>query len=420
MPAEPAAPAKTPAPASGWAAVVVHADLDAFYAAVEQLDNPGLRGKAVLVGPDSRRGVVLTASYEARPWGVGSAMPMARARRLCPHAIVVEPRFGRYQELSARVMDVFADFSPRVEALSLDEAFLEMSGCEHLFGPPATMAAALKQAVFAATGLHVSVGVAATKHIAKVASGQAKPDGAMVVAPAVAKAWLAPLPVSRLWGVGGKTAPRLAALGLRTVGDVAAADPRRLAARLGSAGSRLHQLANAVDPRPVQRIRAAGSMGSERTLAVDVRRREDIERHLRRAAERIARRLRAKGWTAGGVRLRLKTSRFALLARQRRLPRAADTAAELLAAARALLDEVDQPGPFRLVGMAVYDLAAEAAPRQLDLFANGARRRLEATIDALAERFGAGAVVRARDLRHQGTVMAGGVNLDFLDPGHPG
>lgn len=398
-----------------WAQVIVHADLDAFYAAVEQLDNPSLRGKAVLIGPKSQRGVVLTASYEARPYRVGSAMPMAEARRRCPHAIVVEPRFHRYEAISAAVMDVFADFSPRVEALSLDEAFLDMSGCERLFGAPAAMADALRSAVHRATGLHISVGVAASKYVAKVASAQAKPNGVAVVPPAKAKAWLAPLPVARLWGVGAKTAPRLWALGLTTIGAVAAADRRWLAAQLGTAGPRLHDLANARDPRRVRGTRTAQSIGSERTLAADVARPADIERHLRRAAERIARRLRAKGCAARGIRVRLKTNRFAMLSRQRQLPRAADTAAEFLAVGRTLLRDIAHRGPFRLVGMAAFDLVAQQRPQQLDLFETSARRKLEATIDALAERFGSDVVVRARDLGGHGTVMANGVNLDFLD-----
>ena len=206
---------------NAWPCVVVHADMDAFYAAVEQLDNPSLRGKPVLVGPNSNRGVVLTASYEARPFGVGSAMPVAEARRRCPRAIFVAPRFDRYQELSQRIMDVFADFSPKVEALSLDEAFLDMSGAERLFGTPTEMGRKIKAAVLDATGLHVSVGVSGSKYVAKVASAHDKPDGLTVVSPGAAKSWLAPLPVSKLWGAGNKTVPRLQALGLLTIGDVA-------------------------------------------------------------------------------------------------------------------------------------------------------------------------------------------------------
>ncbi len=397
-----------------WPRIVVHADMDAFYAAVEQMDNPALRGKPILVGPNSYRGVVLTASYEARPYGVGSAMPVAEARRRCPHAIMVEPRFDRYQQISQRVMDVFTDFSPRVEALSLDEAFLDMTGAERLFGPPVEMGRKIKQAVRDATGLNISVGVASSKYVAKAASAHDKPDGLTVVPPEQAKSWLAPLPVSKLWGAGRKTVPRMLAIGLDTIGAVAAADVGFLCDRLGSAGRHFHDLANARDPRPVLRARAAKSIGSDRTLSRDVFAREDIERHLRRASERIARRVRAKGYVAKGVRVRLKTNRFEMLTRQRRLRKPADLGSEFLAVGRRLLDEFDHAGPFRLVGMAVYDLAWRDEPLQLDLFEDAVRHRLDTTIDRLIERFGSRVVMRARDLHHPGAIMDG-VNLDFLD-----
>ena len=339
-----------------WPKIVVHADMDAFYAAVEQLDDPSLRGRPVLVGPPSHRGVVLTASYEARPYGVGSAMPMAEARRRCPHALVVPPRFERYEEISARIMHVFGDFSPAVEPLSLDEAFLDMSGAQHLFGPPEVMGRKLKDAVLQATGLQVSVGISATKYVAKVASAHGKPDGLTVVPPEHAVAWLAPLPVDWLWGVGVKTAPKLHALGFMTIGDIAACDVRELSLRLGSAGTHYYQLAHATDPRRVTRGRGARSIGSDRTLSTDVSRRADIELHLRRAAERIARRVRAKHYVAGGIRVKLKTTKFELLSRQRHLPRPDDTADVFFAVSRQLLDRFDHPGPFRLVGMAAFDL----------------------------------------------------------------
>ena len=397
-----------------WPRIVVHADMDAFYAAVEQLDDPGLRGKPVLVGPKSRRGVVLTASYEARPYGVGSAMPVGAALRRCPDAIVVGPRFDRYQEVSSQVMDILADFSPRVEALSMDEAFVDMTGAERLFGTPREMGLKIKQAVREATCLDISVGVASTKYVAKVASAEDKPDGLTVVPADRAKAWLAPLPVSRLWGAGRKTVPRLQALGLSTIGDVATADATALA-RLGSLGAHFHALANARDPRGVRRTRVAKSIGSDRTLVADISRREDIELHLRRAADRIGRRLRAKRYVARGVRVRLKTQRFQMLTRQRKLRKAVDLGGELMAAGQSLLGQFDHPGPFRLVGMAAFDLAEREGQRQLDLFEDLAARELETTIDGLMHRFGRGVLMRARDLADWGTVATDGVNLDYLD-----
>ncbi len=398
-----------------WPRIIVHADMDAFYAAVEQLDDPSLRGRAILVGPNSQRGVVLTASYEARPFGVGSAMPVVEARRRCPQAIMVPPRFERYKEVSERVMDAFGDFAAAIEPISLDEAFLDMSGSEHIFGSPKAMGQKIKQAVFDATGLHISVGVSATKYVAKVASAHEKPNGLTVIPPEDAVKWLAPLPVNRLWGVGKVTTARLHALGLRTIGDIARMEQNELRRRLGTSGMHFHKLANGIDDRPVSRGRAAKSIGSDRTLRADVSDMADIQMHLRRAAERIARRVRAKQYVARGVRVRLKTNRFEMITRQSRLPHASDTAECFLAAACQLLQEFEHPGPFRLVGMTVYDLDWRAESSQPDLFENQSSRKLETIVDQLADRFGKGVVVRATDLVQKGTIADEDVNLDFLD-----
>ena len=399
-----------------WPRIIAHADMDAFYAAVEQHDHPELRGKPLLVGPKSGRGVVLTASYEARPYGVGSAMPMAEALRRCPHAVIATPRFDRYEEVSEQVMNVFADFTPRFEAISLDEAFLDMSGASHLFGAPRDMAVRLKRAVFDATGgLHASVGVASTKYVAKVASATCKPKGLSVVPPDAARDWLAPQPISRLWGVGPRTGERLQAWGYHSIGDIARTDPELLRRQLGSAGPHFHALAHAHDPRCVRRRPLARSLGSDRTLASDIDAREDIAAHLKRSADRIGARLRRKRYLAGGVRVKLKTSAFQLLTRQRLLTRPTDVSATLLAAGLSLLDEFDHAGPFRLVGMAAHAITDSRDPRQFDLFeADAGTRRLETTIDSLRERFGDDAVRRARDLD---TVHRGTPTLDFLaDP----
>lgn len=399
-----------------WDRIVAHADMDSFYAAVEQLDQPDLRGRPVLVGPDSDRGVVLTASYEARPFGVGSAMPMAQARRLCPDAVIVPPRFKRYQALSKTIMAVFSDFSPLVEPLSLDEAFLEMTGSEGLFGDPEAMGRQLKEAVKAATrGLTVSVGLSGTKYVAKVASGFSKPDGLTVVPPALAREWLAPLPVSRLWGAGRKTQARLHALRLETIGDVAAADPGFLTDRLGKVGAHFYSLAQGRDPRRVEGRRGAGSIGSERTLNRDIRDLSEIQSHLRRSADTIARRLRNKSWVAGGVRVKLKTSEFQLLTRQAQLSEPTDVADVLYSKAAELLGAFEHAGPFRLVGMAAFGLKTAQDPLQLGLLSLGDReRRLESALDRIAERFGDDAIHRAGDLgTHLGTGPS--PNLDFLD-----
>jgi DNA polymerase-4 len=390
--------------------------MDAFYAAIEQLDDPALRGRPVLVGPPSNRGVVLTASYEARPYNVGSALPMARARRLCPQAIVVPPRFDRYQQISQIVMDVFADFSPCVEPLSLDEAFLDMSGAEKIFGSPETIGRRLKDAVREATGgLTASIGISGTKYVAKVASGYRKPDGLTIVPPADARAWLAPQSVTSLWGAGPKTALRLQALGLSTIGDIAACKPEYLATMLGGAGRHFYALAHAEDPRVVAGSRANHSLGSERTLNVDVSARAAIEQHLRHSAETVGARLRRRGVQARGVRVKLKRTDFRILTRQRALQQPTDVAADLFAAAQTLLEEFDDAGPFRLVGLAAYDLVDVETDAQLALPLVGSdrNRRLETTLDRLAERYGARVVQRAAELIGDRGVGVG-ANLDFL------
>jgi DNA polymerase IV len=399
-----------------WPRIIAHADMDAFYAAIEQLDDPSLRGRPLLVGPPSARGVVLTASYEARPYGVGSAMPMAKARRLCPNAVIVPPRFDRYQEVSATIMRVFSDFSPDVAALSLDEAFLEMTGSEQLFGDPQSIGRRLKTAIREATGgLTASVGLSATKYVAKVASACQKPDGLTVVPPEEAKAWLAPLPVSWLWGAGPKTQARLHQLGLHTIGDVAHADPQFLSAKLGSAGLHFHTRAQAEDPRPVIGRRASKSIGSEHTLEEEVHEKADIKFHLRRSADTIGRRLRKKNYVAFGICVKLKTADFMIVTRQHRLSEPTDVAERLYSVGVALLDHVDHPGPFRLVGLVAYDLVDIDNLMQLDLFGAFVRhRQLEVAIDVLAERFGTNVVYRADDLnKRPGMRLA--PTLDFLD-----
>ncbi len=398
-----------------WSRVIVHADMDAFYAAVEQLDDPRLRGRALLVGSDSARGVVLTASYEARSSGAGSAMPMQRARRLCPDALVVPPRFERYQQISELVMDTLRTCSPLVEPLSLDEAFLDMTGSKRLFGAVQEIGRRIKAAVYERTGgLTVSVGISATRYVAKVASGFRKPDGLTIVPPLEMRDWLAPLPVSSLWGAGPKTTERLHALGFETIGQVARAAPADLERSLGALGRRFFALANGVDAREVVGSHRAHSVGSERTLHVDVTDRSDIEAHLRLAADSVAKRLRRSQRCARGVRVKLKTSDFRVLTRQGVLSEPTDVAAVLFGRAKSLLGEFDHRGPFRLVGLAVYDLCAATAA-QLDLLpAAGTReRRLETAIDALVGRFGSGVVQRAGDLqRDRGVGVA--ANLDFL------
>jgi DNA polymerase-4 len=390
--------------------------MDAFYAAIEQLDDPALRGRPVLVGSPTGRGVVLTASYEARPFGVGSAMAMAKARRLCPQAVIIPPRFDRYQEASRTIMKVFSDFSPDVEALSLDEAFLDMTGSENIFGGPESIGRRIKDAVREATGgLRASVGLSGTKYVAKAASAYRKPDGLTVVPAEEAKAWLAPLPVSWLWGAGPKNQARLHDLGLHTIGNVAAVDAKFLYDKLGKAGLHFYTLAQAEDPRPVSGGRQSKSVGSEHTLEEDVRAKSDIKRHLHRSADAIGRRLKKKSYVAFGVGIKLKTSDFQILSRQRRLCEPTDVTARLYSVGLDLLSKLQHPGPFRLVGMVAYDLVGIDHVAQLDMFSPLARqRRLEMAIDALATRFGTDVVSRANDFAGKGELHFA-PTLDFLD-----
>lgn len=376
--------------------------MDAFYASVEQHDHPELRGTPVIVGGTGHRGVVSAASYEARVYGVHSAMPSHEARRLCGHATFLPPRMDRYQEVSSVVMAVFDDYSPLVEPLSVDEAFLDMTGTEALFGAPEQTGRRLREDVCEATdGLTVSVGVATTKFVAKVASDFDKPDGLTVVSPDGVHEFLWPLPVRRLWGVGPHIAGRLEQLGLRTIGDVARAAPALLAEHLGDQGGHLHRLSLGEDDREVVPKREAKSVGAEYTLERDIRGPAAVRKQLRRAADRVAPRLRRQGLLAGAVRVKIKTATFQLITRQAALPRPTDDAKPLFEAACALLGEFNLTAPMRLVGLAAFGLQTADIPVQAELFgAEGRQRnsRLERTLDELRGRFGNGAVKRGSDL----------------------
>jgi DNA polymerase-4 len=393
---------QTSAKDTDWPRIILHADMDAFYAAVEQLDNPELRGKPVLVGGTGNRSVVSTASYEARPFGVGSAMPMVQARRRCPQAIVVPPNFPRYKEVSGQIMEVFRNMSPLVEPLSLDEAFVDMTGAQNLFGEPIDMARHLKQRVVEASGgLTISVGVATTKFVAKVASDFQKPDGLTIVCPGEVHDFLWPMDVSRLWGVGPRTLEKLRTLGFRTIGDIAGAKEAFLTRRLGTLGTHIFNLAQGEDSRMVESEREAKSIGAEYTLEQDIVGAEKIRKHLKRSATRVAKSLRRKGLVAKGVRVKLKTKDFRLLTKQTPITPPTDSAKTLLTTATALLQQFDLTEPMRLVGLAAFNLAADEDPAQGTLFVdekNERQRRLEKTLDDLQHRFGNKVVKTGEDL----------------------
>src|SRR5829696_3059947 len=349
---------------------ILHADLDAFYASVEVQKDPSLRGRPLLVGGTAGRGVVTSASYEARAFGCRNAMPMARARRLCPQAVAVPPDFAAYRRASATVMGIFQSVTPLVEPLALDEAFLDVRGARELFGDAVATARLLRDRVRReAAGLALTVGVAGSKFLAKLASTRGKPDGLLVVPPGRALAFLHPLPVDALWGAGQATIDVLARYGLRTVGDVAATPRATLERALGqAAGAQLHHLAWARDDREVVPFEAAKSVGSEETFAADIDDPDELAREVLRCSVRVGRRLRQAGLAGRTVTLKLRFADFRTITRGRTLAVATDTDTELHQVAAELLARLGLGrAPVRLVGVTVSNLQRADAPVQLRL-----------------------------------------------------
>lgn len=376
--------------------------MDAFYAAIEQRDHPEWRGKPVIVGGAGPRQVVSTASYEARKFGVRSAMPGVRAKQLCPHGVFVAPRMDAYEAVSAQVRAVFDRYTDLVEPLSLDEAFLDVTGSRALFGDGPTIATRIRDEVRAATQLTVSVGVATSKYVAKVASDLDKPDGLVVVAAGDERAFLAPLPVSRLWGVGPATQQQLERAGLRTIGDVQSRSERDLVAAFGaSLGEHLHTLANGLDARPVESERDAKSLGHELTFAEDLTTEDEVHGVLLQLAEMVGRRLRRHGVRGGVVRLKLRYGDFTTFTRQRAVP-ATDDDLLIAGVARELLAACwDRSRGVRLLGVTAASLAPAGAPAQRSLFDGDPRKRgsLLQAMDAIRDRHGDEAVRRAGERR---------------------
>jgi DNA polymerase IV len=387
-------------------ATILHADLDSFYASVEQRDDPCLRGRPVIVGG----GVVLAASYEAKAYGVRTAMGGRQARRLCPRAIVVPPRMSAYSEASKAVFEVFHDTSPFVEGISIDEAFLDVRGMERIAGSPVEIAVRLRNEVRARVGLPITVGVARTKFLAKVASGVAKPDGLLVVPPDRELAFLHPLPVERLWGVGAVTARKLHAHEIATVGDVARLDEGTLVALLGRASGRhLHALAHNRDARPVQARRRRRSIGAQRALGRARKSAEEIDVSLVGLVDRVTRRMRAAGRVGRTVVLRLRFADFTRATRSHTLPQATAETQAILAAARELL-EVARPMIERqgltLVGIAVSNLENDDGVQLALPFDRWSGGALDAALDEVRTRYGSTAVTRGVLVgRDQGLTM---------------
>ena len=387
---------------------ILHADMDAFYASIEQRDHPEYRGKPVIVGATSKRGVVAAASYEARRYGVRSAMPGFRAHELCPDGIYLPSNIAHYAAVSAQVHAVFLRFTPEIEPLALDEAFLDITGSLGLFGAPRTLARELKDAVKKATDLDVSVGVAPSKLVAKIACTLGKPNGLAVVEPHEVRSLLDPLPIRRLWGVGPVLGARLATLGIETFADLSSYDADALARALGERAPELQRLARGEDFRPVEADRAPKSYGEESTFETDVTERDRVTAALTSHAEAVARRLRHDGYAGRTVTLKAKLARargrresrelggpaepsYPILTRSRTLPQATNDGVTIRAVAVELWDLAKIGEPVRLLGVSLSNLEQQA---QLELFAP-TKSKLGRALDAITERFGVDAISRA-------------------------
>lgn len=373
--------------------LIIHLDMDAFYPAVEVLDRPDLKGKPVIVGGLSGRGVVSSASYEARQFGVHSAQPMATAMRLCPHGIFLPVRMSRYAEVSDQVFDIFHRFTPLVEPLSIDEAFLDVTGSARLFGNPIEIAQKIKQTVRQETGLTVSAGVAPSKFVAKIASDMHKPDGLTIVPPDGVREFLDPLPISKMWGVGRVTRESLAQLGIRTFIELSRFPVAALAKKFGKYGPKMHELSMGIDDRQVTSHQAPKSIGHEETFSEDILDIRLARKELLALAGRVARRLRHKGLAGRTVTLKTRYNDFVMATRSAALHKFTNDGAEIYKAACRLMEKTEAgKRPVRLLGISVSQLGTSGGGEQLDLFGRAAtdkrRKKLNSTLDSLQDRFG--------------------------------
>ena len=380
--------------------MILHIDMDAFYAAVEQLDDPSLRGRCVIVGGTSGRGVVATASYEARRFGIHSAMPIFEARRRCPRAVFIKPRRERYQAVSRRIMAILQRFTPLVEPVSIDEAYLDVTGCERTSGTPAQIARRIKALILEQTGLTCSVGGAPVKFLAKIASEMQKPDGLTLIAPAEVAGVIERLAIERVPGVGPAALGRLAPWGVKTLGDAGRLGEAVLERRLGKFGRRLAALAQGEDPSPVTPHSETKSISAEVTLARDTADLCEMKKLLLRQAEDVARQLRRQGLRARTVVLKLRHDDFRQVTRSRTLEAPTQSAHTLFGAAAALLKAYRLQRPVRLVGVGAANLVPASQPVQQELFdagrgEDGAWEKVEHVLDAIEARFGTRAVRRA-------------------------
>ncbi|MDQ0634544.1 DNA polymerase-4 [Arthrobacter pascens] len=378
---------------------IMHVDMDAFFVSVELRTRPQLRGKPVIVGYPADRSVVLSASYEARAFGVKSAMPMAIAARMCPQAVIIEPRHKLYYEVSARIMGIFESITDLVEPLSVDEAFLDVGGAVRRLGPPREIGELIRRRVASELGITASVGIAASKFVAKIASTRCKPDGLLVIGPEETVPYLQSLPVGALWGVGTKTAEILARMGIRTVADVAATPLPTLKKVLGTTGEHVHRLSWGIDPRPVTPVRLEKSIGAEETFAVDTGDDAILHRELLRLSHRTAERLRSSGMVARTVALKVRYADFSTITRSRTVQTPVDTAQLIYEVALQLLDALgDRTMTVRLVGIRAEQLE-DAARTSLQLSFDRRDdnwRAAEQALDRVSRKFGNKSVLPAR------------------------
>jgi DNA polymerase-4 len=380
-------------------ASIMHVDMDAFFVSVELRTRPDLRGRPVIVGFPAERSVVLSASYEARRFGVKSAMPMAVAHRLCPQAVIIEPRHKLYYEVSGQLMGIFESITELVEPLSVDEAFLDVGGAIRRLGPPSEIGQLIRRRVASELGITASVGIAASKFVAKIASTRCKPDGLLLIRPEETVPYLHSLPVNALWGVGGKTAEVLARMGIRTVADVAATPVASLKKVLGATGEHVHRLSWGIDSRPVTPVRIEKSIGAEETFASDTADDALLHRELLRLSHRTAERLRASGLVARTVALKLRYADFSTVTRSRTVHTPLDSAQLIYAVVIQLLESLgSRPLLVRLVGVRAEQLEAAAQTSlQLSLDRRDDNwRAAEQALDKVSEKFGSKSVLPAR------------------------
>jgi len=372
---------------------IIHLDMDAFYPSVEVLDNPALKGKPIIVGGSKERGVVSSASYEARKFGIHSAQPIGKAKRLCPDGIFLPVRMSRYQEVSKQVFEIFHRFTSLVEPLSIDEAFLDVTGSIRLFGQPEDIAKKIKQIIFSETDLTISAGVAPSKFVAKIASDIDKPDGLTIVHPDGVRDFLDPLPVKKMWGIGKMSQRRLGCLNINTFKDLRQTPVEILEKNFGKQGAKIHLLAMGIDEREVMPENDVKSIGHEQTFSQDIISLDWAEKELLALGNKVARRIRHKGLKGKTVTLKVKYGDFVQITRSITLPKSTDDGSEIYSVARGLLKKTEATKkPIRLLGISLSHLSFSGTGTQLSLFdqepSSQKRQRLNTVLDSVSEKFG--------------------------------